>query len=106
MRRLVAITLVAGSAASLQAQRVAPIEATRLVSVDSAMAPLPSRPSHVALSLPGRSTATIDDGRHGSVWKWVAVGTLVGAVVGGSVETHNTDRAEYAVSLAAVLGGL
>jgi hypothetical protein len=70
MRRLVAIALVAGSAASSQAQRVAPIGATaQLVNLDSAMARLPSMPSHIALSLPRAFTATIDDGRQGSVWK-------------------------------------
>ena len=117
MRRLVAIALVAGSAASSQAQRVAPIGATvHLVTFDSTMAPLPppnrvfvlrpSMPSHIALSLPSASTATIDDGRHGSVWKWIAVGALIGAVVGGSVEKNDTDRAEYAVPLAVVLGGV
>ena len=117
MRRLVAIALVAGSAASSQAQRVAPIGATaHLVTVDSTMAPLPppnrafvlrpSMPSHLALSLPSGSTATIDDGRHGSGWKWVTLGALVGAVVSGSVEKNDTDRAEYAVPLAVVLGGV
>jgi hypothetical protein len=117
MRRLVAIALVAGSAASSQAQRVAPIGATaHLLILDSTMAPLqspnrvfvlrPSMPSHIAVSFPNASTATIDDGRHRSVWKWVALGALVGALVGGSVEKNDTDRAEYAVPLAVVLGGV
>src|SRR2546421_7513720 len=108
MRRLVAIALVAGSAVSSQAQRVAPIGArAQFVSVDSAMAPRPSMPNHIALSPPSASTATIDNGRQGSRWKWVALGALVGAVVGGSVvATQVSDAAEYAVPLGAVLGGL
>ena len=117
MRRLVAIALVAGSAASSEAQRVARIDAkAHLVTLDSTMAPLPppnrvfvlrpSMPSHIALFLPSASTATIDDGRHGSVWKWVALGALVGAVVGGSVEKNDTNHADYAVPLAVVLGGV
>src|SRR6476620_3901216 len=97
MQRLVAMALVAGSAASSHAQRVAPIGGTaHFVTLDSTMAPLPPPnrlfvlrppiPSHIVLSLPSASTATFDDGRRGTVWKWVALGTLVGAVVGGSVE--------------------
>jgi hypothetical protein len=117
MRRLIAIALVAGAAASSQAQRVAPIGATaHLVRVDSTMAPLPPpnrelvlrppMPTHIALSLPSASAATIDDGRHGTVWKWVVLGALVGGVVGGAVEKNDTNRAEYAVPLAVVLGGV
>jgi hypothetical protein len=119
MRRLVAIALVAGSAASSQAQRVASLgAAAHLVTLDSTMAPLPppnrvfvlrpsmKMPSQIALSLPSASPANINDGRHGRVWKWVALGALVGAAVGGSVETNDTDRAEYAVPLAVVLGGV
>ena len=117
MRRLVAIALVAGSAASSQAQRVAPIGATaHLVALDWARAPLspshrvvvlrPSMPSRIALSLPRASVAAIDDGQHGSAWKWVALGALFGAVVGGFVEKNDTNRAEYAVPLAVVLGGV
>lgn len=116
MRRLVAIALVAGSAAPSPAQRFAPIGATaQFVILDSTIAPLPSpsrvsvlRPpmsSYVGLSFSSASTATIDDGRHGSVWTWAALGALVGAVVGGFVEKNDTNRAEYAVPLAVVLGG-
>ena len=117
MRRLVAIALVAGLAASSQAQRVAPIAATaHVATLDSTRAPLsppnrvvvlrPSMPSRVALSLPRDSAPAIDDGRHGSVWKWVALGALFGGVVGGFVEKNDTDRAEYAVPLAVVLGSV
>jgi hypothetical protein len=117
MQRLVAMALVAGSAASSHAQRVAPVGGTaHFVTLDSTMAPLPPPnrifvlrrpiPSHIVLSLPSASTATFDHGRHGTVWKWVALGALVGAVVGGSVEKNETDRAEYAVPLAVVLGGV
>lgn len=63
-------------------------------------------PSDIALSRPSASAATIDDDRHGSAWKWIGLGVLVGAVVGGSVEKNDTGRAEYAVPLAVVLGGL
>jgi hypothetical protein len=112
MRRLVAIALVAGCAASSQAQRVAAIGATApLVSLDSARAPLQSMPSHIALSLASASTATIDDGRHGSVWTWVALGTLVGGVVGGSMmkahcSHHPASCVEFSIPLVAVLGGV
>src|SRR5262245_30928376 len=115
MRRLIAIALVAGAAASAQAQRVTPIGPTAPVaSVDSPMAPLPlpnqelllrpPMPSHIAFALPSASLATVDDGRHGTAWKWVVLGALVGGVVGGSVEKNDTGRAEYAVPLAVVLG--
>jgi hypothetical protein len=63
-------------------------------------------PSDIALSRPSASAATIDDDRHGGAWKWIGLGVLVGAVVGGSVEKNDTGRAEYAVPLAVVLGGL
>jgi hypothetical protein len=111
MRRLVAIALLVGSAASLQAQRVASMRATpQSVSLDSGMAPLQAMPRHIALSLPRASTATVDDGRHGSVWTWVVVGALVGAVVVGSVleaQASHTQgwTAEYTVPLGTVLGG-
>ena len=117
MRRLVAIALVVGSAASSHAQRVAPIGATaHLVTLDSTRAPLwpshravalrPSMPSRIALSLPSASASAIDYGRHCTAWKWVALGALFGAVVGGFVEKNDTNRAEYAVPLAVVLGGV
>ena len=111
MRRLVAIALVAGSAASSQAQRVAPSGATaQLVTLASARAPLPSMPRHVAVSLASAPTATSADGRHGSVWTWVALGTLVGGVVGGTImKTHCSNDpgscAEFSTPLAVVLGG-
>ena len=114
MRRLVAIALVAGSAASSRAQGVG--ATAPLVTLDSTRAPLsspnrvvvlrPSMPSRIALSFPRASAAAIDDGRHGSVWKWVALGALFGAAVGGFVEKNDTGRAEYAVPLAVVLGGM
>jgi len=63
-------------------------------------------PSDIALSRPSASAATIDDGRHRSLWKLVGLGVLVGGVVGGSVEKNDTGRAEYAEPLAVVLGGL
>lgn len=63
-------------------------------------------PSHIAFSLPSTSAAATDDGRHGGVWKWVALGALFGAVAGGFVEKNDTDRAEYAGPLAVVLGGV
>jgi hypothetical protein len=112
MRRLFAIALVAGTAASARAQRVARIGATtQFVRLDSAMAPLPSMPHHIALSLPSASTAAIDDGRHGNVWTWVAVGALVGAGICGTVleaQASHTGAwtAEYTVPLGVVLGGV
>ena len=111
MRRLVAIALVAGSAASSQAQSVAAIGATaRLVNLDSARTPLQSMPSHIALSLASASAPAIDDGRHDSVWTWVAIGTVAGVVIGGSImKTHcSHDPAscvEVSTPLAAILGG-
>jgi hypothetical protein len=98
MRRLLAIALVAGCAASSQAQRVAPIGATtQFANLDSARAPQPS--------------STIDDDRRGSVWKWVAIGTVVGAVVGGYsmksyCSNHPTSCAEFSTPLGTVLGGI
>lgn len=58
MRRLIATALVAGAAASSQAQRVAPIGATaHLVSVDSTMAPLPPPNREFVLRPPMRSAS-------------------------------------------------
>jgi len=110
------MALLTGSAASSQAQHVAPIGAiAHSVSLESTMAPLAPRnrivalrrplPSYIRLSLASAASATIDDGRQGSVWRWVALGALAGAVAGGAVEKNDPDRAEYAVPLAVLLGG-
>jgi hypothetical protein len=112
MRRLVAIALITGCAASSQAQRVAAIGATTgVVTLDSASAPGPSTTRHIALAPANASTATIDDGRHGNVWIWAALGTLAGAAVGGAVmQSHCSHRAascaEFSIPLGAVIGGL
>jgi hypothetical protein len=96
MRTFVAIALVVGCSVSSPAQRVAPIgAAARSVVLDSASA----------------YTATIDDGRHGSVWIWAALGTLAGGMVGGFVmQSHCSHRsascAEFSIPLGAVIGGL
>ena len=101
MRRLAAIALMTGSAATSQALLVAPIgTSAHWVSLDSATAPLPSMPRYIASSLRTASTATLDGARQGNVWTWIALGApdarcacLFVRFARRLVEAVDTDRA-------------